>query len=293
MPAGDLELRGSLLAAPGTPARCGWRPPTGSRASRAAPRSGPRRRRSIFRRTISAPMISCSQSSGTASRERHPPRMSSSRCGSGGSSARSGACCGSPLVGSATDERVVDVDVGRFAVPRPATDRSRRRSEAGSTRPTGRTRRSSHPRSPESCDRLRDDRVEDFVEVEARRDGLADLAERAQLLRRSGSSCWKSSTFWIAIAACAASVVKSSIVRSPNGSTSSTPERRAPRRPGRRPASARRAWSGIHRARARSATGRPGRPARPGCGRRAAPAPTRPTSVSGRAGTGCRRMYSR
>ena len=75
------------------------------------------------------------------------------------------------------------------------------------------------------------------------------------------SSCWKSSTFRIAIEPCAAKVVRRSIVcrrtdrpRAARGS--------GPRRRGRRPASARRASCGSRRARARSANGRWDRRAR-------------------------------
>ena len=49
------------------------------------------------RRTTSAPMISCSQRSGTTSIDRQPARASRSMCGSLAPSERSGALCGSPL----------------------------------------------------------------------------------------------------------------------------------------------------------------------------------------------------
>ena len=65
------------------------------------------------RRTTSAPMMSCSRSSGTASIERHPAARTWSMWGSDGSSSRSGAWRGSPAGGGAADERLVQVDPRR------------------------------------------------------------------------------------------------------------------------------------------------------------------------------------
>jgi hypothetical protein len=61
--------------------------------------------------------------------------------------------------------------------------------------------------------RLRDDRRQHLVEVAARADGVADLPEaRSSSTERARSRprcsrAWKSWTFWIAIAPCAAKVV--------------------------------------------------------------------------------------
>ena len=85
-----------LPPAPGTGARCGSPPPTGSRTSPAARRSPAGTRRAPRGGRPARRGCSSSRSSGTASIERHPWRRSASTWGSGGSASRSGACCTSP-----------------------------------------------------------------------------------------------------------------------------------------------------------------------------------------------------
>ena len=87
--------------------------------------------------------------------------------------------------GGATDERVVDVDAGRLQ----CGDQRRIGPDAGTQLEAPIRLVVLEDRAtlgPRELRRLRDDRVEDLVEVETRRDGLADLAERAQLLRGAG-----------------------------------------------------------------------------------------------------------
>ena len=195
--------------------RCGSPPPTGSRASRAGRPSAPARRPAACAGRSSAPTISSSRRSGTATIERQPWRRSSSMCASGGSRSRSGRLPGLARGRRPPDERLVDADadIAQRIDELPARADARAQHELAG-RPVELEDRSAVGAG--QLDRSRHDRREHLVEVEARADRLADLAERAQLLHRAcraralrSCSSWKSRTFWIAIAPCAAKVVTS------------------------------------------------------------------------------------
>ena len=137
--------------------------------------------------------------------------------------------------GGAADERLVDVD----PQPTEGLDELRARADARPHLERPRLRVELEDRSAIGSGephRLGDDRRQHLVEVAARADGVADLSERPQLVDRArevavraAGAAWKSCTFWIAIAPCAAKVLARPIVCSSNGSTSSRQSVMTPR----------------------------------------------------------------
>ena len=178
------------------------------------------------RRTSSAPMISCSQRSGTTSIDRQPARASRSMCGSRGSSARSGALWGSPLAAA----RPTNVSSRWMRVARRAATSSGsvpKQVRTWNSRVAWSNSKIEPPSVPESCTARAT-----IVVSTSSRSRLEDTAWLISPSARSSSTdrvmSWKSCTLRIAIAACAANVVRSSTVRSPNGSTSMRQSVRTP-----------------------------------------------------------------
>ena len=152
VPAGDLELRASSARARGTGGRCGWRRPTGSRASRAgrtvssanapggAPAHDERADDLVARGAAGRPRASASRGA-----------RSTSRCGSRGRRGR-GRAPGAAAAGrrGPADERLVEADAGRAAAPRPARRWCRRPCARGTARVASSYSKIDPPSAPDS-----------------------------------------------------------------------------------------------------------------------------------------------
>ena len=159
------------------------------------------------------------------------------------------------------DERLVEVDARARAARRRARRSCRGTCAAANSR---RRRVELEDRAAlraRELDGAGDDRRQHLVDVEARAHGLADLAERAQLVDRAGELALAllelagtAATFWIAIAPCAANVVTSSIVALVERLDLRALQRDHARPRDRRRASGRRPSCGSRRARRPAAT---------------------------------------